>query len=698
MIRNKIWGMFFFVISFLICQNVVDADYKAKYIAKGTCSLASGSTGDCFYKDTNFKSLSGSYWLDPGDDITVITSKTPVKAPSSGHGSECKTTFTYVSTVYAAKTYKGWACTDNIRDITKTDWISEDLKTNFKNQGFPESYWPHLAVLKEIHPAWNFVAIDTGLTFDAAVTGESKGTKSLIYSNSSSTQGYLSTDETNYDWQKDKFTPRDGSYWFVANYDTIAYYMDPRNFLSDTYVFQFETLSYNPAVQTLDTVKNVLGGAYISKFANDFMTAATKEQINPVYLAALSIQEVGAGTTPNKTVSGEAFTYKNKTYPAGYYNFFNIGANSGSDGESATRALVYAYGGESGKDTSSGRPWDSPEKAIIGGAKWINDGYVKAGQDTSYFKKWNTIEKYLTKLGRGANSNFTHQYMQNIAAPSSEATNSRTSYRKAKLMDSSFTFNIPVYASMPTETKLPNTGNPNNYLKTLTYNDGSGAKSISGFVGDKVSYNLNVLNNVSSITIAATTINSSAKVTGTGTKELTVGQNVIDVIVTAENGAKRTYIINVTREEPTGPVKSLKEIVEGTKINLDDDYIIGLTLTTKASDFTNKITSFEPQAKVTIKRGSKALTSEYLATGDTITITNGTETHTYTSLIYGDASGDSKINALDLLQVQKYILGDAKLTGATLKACDVNKDGKVTILDLLQVQKHILGDSTISQL
>lgn len=688
--------------SFFAFNYQVNADYKAKYIAQGKCKLKSASTGDCYYADNggkpNYSKLGGTYWLDDGDDITVIESKAPVKAPTSGNGSECKTTYSYFSIVYNGTTFKGWACTANIRNITTTDWIPADLKNTFKAQGFPDSYWPHLAVMKEVHPNWNFVAINTGLTFDAAVKGENKGKKSLIYSNSASTQGYLSTSETNYNWQTDTFTPWDGKKWFAANYDTIAYYMDPRNFLSDTYIFQFETLSYNPTFQTLEAVKNVLGSAYISQYADHFMTAATKENINPVYLAALSIQEVGAGTTPNITVSGNSFTYNKKNYPAGYYNFFNIGANSGSDGESAIRALVYAYGGEDGKDTSSGRPWTSPEKAIVGGAKWISDGYIQAGQDTSYFKKYNTIEKYLTGLGKTANSNYTHQYQQNIVAPSSEAVKSHTSYKKANLIDAPFTFNIPVYSSMPTATALPKTGNPNNYLKTLTYNDGSGAKTVVGFSGDKTSYSFSVLNSVSSVTFAATTINANAKVSGVGAKSLNVGDNQVSIVVTAQNGAKKTYTINVKREAPTGPSKAISDIVKNTNINLDGDYVNGLTLTTKASDFINKIKAYEPQATVTIKRGSKVLTSEYLATGDTITITSGSDAYTYTALIYGDASGDSKINALDLLQVQKYILGDAKLSGAYLKACDVNKDGRVTAFDLLQVQKHILGDTTISQL
>ncbi|MDE6292140.1 MAG: dockerin type I repeat-containing protein, partial [Bacilli bacterium] len=60
-------------------------------------------------------------------------------------------------------------------------------------------------------------------------------------------------------------------------------------------------------------------------------------------------------------------------------------------------------------------------------------------------------------------------------------------------------------------------------------------------------------------------------------------------------------------------------------------------------------------------------------------------------VIYGDVSGDGKVNALDLLQVQKSILGSYDLTKEQRRAGDTSGDGKVNALDLLQMQKSILG-------
>ena len=306
--KQKTYWFLFFVL-FLLSPLVVKADYQARFVATGTCSLSSSSTGNCVYKDTKFKSVvTGVYWLDTGDEVTVIESVKPVAAPTSGTGSECKSTYSYISTVYKNVTYKGYVCTDNLKTVNLTDEVKKELS----DAGFPESYWESLALLKEMHPTWHFVAIPTNLRFSTVVDNEDSGNKSLIQSTSSSTQGYLSTATGNYNWNSDTFTVYDGSSWYAANDETIAYYLDPRNFLADAYIFQFESLSYTEGVQTEGAVKALLGSAYISKFADLFMKAAIETGVNPIYLASLSRQEMGSSKEAGMAVSGEQFTYDGK--------------------------------------------------------------------------------------------------------------------------------------------------------------------------------------------------------------------------------------------------------------------------------------------------------------------------------------------------------------------------------------------------
>ncbi|MGO4494951.1 endo-alpha-N-acetylgalactosaminidase family protein [Paenibacillus sp. 2RAB27] len=67
------------------------------------------------------------------------------------------------------------------------------------------------------------------------------------------------------------------------------------------------------------------------------------------------------------------------------------------------------------------------------------------------------------------------------------------------------------------------------------------------FSSDTTSYTVNVDNNVSSMTIAATNNHSAATVSGAGVKSLSVGLNTFEVVVTAEDGTQKTYTVVVNR-------------------------------------------------------------------------------------------------------------------------------------------------------
>ncbi len=69
------------------------------------------------------------------------------------------------------------------------------------------------------------------------------------------------------------------------------------------------------------------------------------------------------------------------------------------------------------------------------------------------------------------------------------------------------------------------------------------------FNKDTLKYSLEVENEVETITIKATKADNSASVSGTGEKNLTEGTNKFEIVVTAEKGNKKTYVINVTRKE-----------------------------------------------------------------------------------------------------------------------------------------------------
>ena len=745
--KRILYLIIFTIVLFVMPNIVVNADYSAKIINTSPCQLykdlkGKNATGSCMYLDNTFKKLTeGTYWVDVGDEIKVITSKASIKAPTSGYGSECKTEFLYMSIPYGGKTYYGYVCKDQIWDGTIPESVNTEVSV------FPESYRQSLAVMKISHPKWKFVPINTGLNWNDALNGQNYSGKALMQVTSSvNNQGYLSTAEADYNYKTDKFIAHDGSSWYQARKETIGYMMDPRNSLSDMYIFQFETLAYIEDPNHLKTIQTMLTGQYMYKFSSYFLDAGKSAKVNPVYLASLSKQEVG-GAKANTAITGEKFTYGGKTY-SGLYNFYNIGATSSSN--PVYLGLVYANGGANGTDTTYSRPWKNEKTAILGGAQFIANRYIKYGQSTSYFKKWNVVHNYAESQGLTANKLYTNQYMTNIEAPRSEARSTYNSYKTLGTLDDAFTFYIPVYNNMPTKTSLPSKGNPNNYLKTLTLaQDSASASTISGFDADNTDYEIRVSSSVKKVTIGATTVNSNATIVGTGAKDLIVGTNKYSVVVTAQNGEKRTYNITVIKEgtptsnsnsnkpsnttsnvvsnsnstinsnkpsnttssvtsnkpsnsnttSNTTPVKevTLDEVIDKSTLHIDGDYITGLNFSTNVASIGNSINKVDASTTVVIKKGSTVITSGNLATGMTATIKKGTKTKTYNIVLYGDLNGDSKVNALDLLKVQKHIIGSSKLQGSALKSADTNKDGKVNALDLLKVQKQILGVSVISQ-
>lgn len=114
----------------------------------------------------------------------------------------------------------------------------------------------------------------------------------------------------------------------------------------------------------------------------------------------------------------------------------------------------------------------------------------------------------------------------------------------------------------------------NNNLNTLTIN----GKKISGFSASRTSYNVTVDNSISSITIGASAVDSKASISGTGKKDLKIYQNNFNIIVTAENGSRKTYNINVIRKDSHGRIapadtnNSLKNIfIENLEFDFASD-------------------------------------------------------------------------------------------------------------------------------
>ncbi len=581
---------------------------------------------------------------------------------------------------------------------------AEEFEQYLTSQGFPESYKVKLRALHQKHPTWIFKGVRSNYNWTQALNEQDTTGTSLINVNptyaSNGYEGYLSVAAADYDHNNNKFIAHDGTYWFQANRQTIAHYLDPRNFLTEKEIFMFEELFYYPSYQNEDMVKITLSSNFLKQFSPYFIEASQASQVSPIFLAALVKQEVGTSNT-NICTNGNAGVLSDGVDYTGYYNFFNIGASSSNNPK--LKSLQYAKKKE----------WTSPRKAIVEGSQIISNNYVNCGQYTSYFQKFN--------LAPTATKPMWHQYTTNVSALSSPAISTYNAYNSVGLIEKDFVFAIPYFDGMPESTPLPSLGNPNNWLRELRVN----GSLVTNFDNDNLNYVVNIAY-AETVSISATPIVSTSTVSGIGTISLTGDSTVINVNVTAQNGSVKTYTITVNREPkpvditPTvpdnppsndggdnnnnnnnnnsGTTVNLEEVLNNTSFKHNDKYLWNVTLGSTVSSITEEFMKKYNTITVNVfDRNNNSKSQGRIVSGDKIVISSNGVNKSLSVVIYGDVDGSGTISAVDLLHVQKHILGFTKLTDSLLMAADVNKDSKVSAIDLLQIQKHLLSYTNISQ-
>ena len=385
-----------------------------------------------------------------------------------------------ISFTYYGYPYKGYMLGKYITEFS----LDNEFEAYLNEQGFPDSYKPRLrAIYEAFDKKWTFVAYKTGLDWNRTIEIESTLGVSLV---DGSNEALRSTVEGAYDsstgiWKD--FEPK----WYAASSSTVAYYMDPRNYLIDGTCFAFEKLSANSSI-TFDQMKKIFAGFEwaTDQIIQEFIDAGVEAGVSPVFLASRAKQELGSKATTN--ASGYDVNGDGKLY----YNFFNIGAYGTENPNEA--GLVYA----SQTDENTGRPWDSSYKAILGGARFLARSYIGRGQDTLYLQKFNVT----------SNNTYSHQYMTNIRAPYSEGWSSYTGYRNLGLLDTSFAMVIPVYDNMPEITQLPlKYDEPEivsyDYIQTLgwTMNDAHVSGIQEGTTGSSIIEKVKEINNKAEVTI-----------------------------------------------------------------------------------------------------------------------------------------------------------------------------------------------------
>lgn len=518
-VNELIKKMISYILSFAIAASMAASCLTAS---------AANMTGSCTADVLNVRSGAGTGYsktgtVSYGDSLTIL-SETTDSSGAKWYKISCGNVTGYVSAAYVQLTSSGSQGSSDA-----------DFESYMTKQGFPESYKPYLRTLHEQHPKWIFTAQKLGVDWNTALKEECVVGRNLVHS--SALASWKSMEKGAYDFNGGYWYGLDGS-WVAASKEIIMYYMDPRNFLNDTYIFMFENQSYDPSYQTESGVKTILADTFMSgsytcpdtkkkyTYSQTFMDAAKKSGVSPYHLASRCRNEQGVNGAPQSlgTVKG----YEN------YFNFFDIQAYATSTMTAAEMGCKYA------KTTNPTYllPWTNQYKSIVGGSIFLGTGYITKGQDTLYLQKFDMVD--------GGNGLYYHQYMTCVFGQANEAISLKNAYSQ-DILNSAMEFKIPVYNNMPDKLcpKPTSSGDNNNYLKSLSVSGTSISPKFDKFTA---SYTAKVNAEVSSVTVNANPLGKSAKVSGNGKVSLKTGENTVKVTCTAASGVKRTYTIKITRK------------------------------------------------------------------------------------------------------------------------------------------------------
>lgn len=277
---------------------------------------------------------------------------------------------------------------------------AESFKEKMKAEGFPDTYIPYLVELHDKYPKWQFKAFKTGLDFDDAVEGERKPhSNQLVQKCSSFTTDYYCDCESC--CKNGEYVIREGSSWISASESAVRYYMDPRNWLTEQYIFQFESIFYDES-QTQSGVEAILSSSFMHnsymtylttggktktyttssgkkyKYSETILKAAKNSGLSAYFLASKIKQEIGAAEMTAIGVCGNRLPF------TGLYNFYDIGATA-----NGTQGLEWASGFlKTTKDTVLYSDYDSSKKKGTGTKTDVKNGHYMAymGDYGDYYK------------------------------------------------------------------------------------------------------------------------------------------------------------------------------------------------------------------------------------------------------------------------------------------------------------------------
>ena len=392
-----------------------------------------------------------------------------------------------------------------IEDVKLIMALALDLETyeeGLLRKGFPRSYVEYLVELHEKYPQWEFVPMVTGLDWQKSVDGERSPHKKQLIENNVQASYKCSCSSC-------KGVIQEAANWVSASEEAVKYYMDPRNFLNEQYIFQFESTAYD-STHTKEGVEAILDNTWMHnssitylnglgeektykedgvevKYSDVILKSAKDSGMSAYYLASKIVQEVGSSSSSN---AGGA-SGKNAPFN-GIYNYYNIGAYTGvRDGlewangfmKTIRSTVMYKTASTSGTQVVTipsntevyyiSKSGDFYRLSVIVDGTTYK-GYVKKDNIsayTSYGRPWTNPQKtiyngaqyiydsfsetqytgYLQKFNVNPESDtlYGHEYMANVRAAAAESKKTYNAYISANILDTKKVFSIPVFENMP---------------------------------------------------------------------------------------------------------------------------------------------------------------------------------------------------------------------------------------------------------
>ena len=537
--------------------------------------------------------------------------------------------------------------------------ISEDINSidSSKYPGVKEQ----IQQLKTKHPNWSFKILYTDIDWNEAIgkeyLGHGSSPKNLVPKthNSSWICNICGVDKA-----------YDNGSWRCASKSGIEYMMDPRNSINEADIFQFEELTSTGS--DVNIVKKMTNGTFLQGREQEITNIANTKGVNAYYIVARLIQE--QGKSGSELISGKT----------GYYNAFNFGASGSTSEQVIANGLAYA----------KKKGWDTLEKSISGGIDLIANEYIKIGQNTLYFQKFNVTKK----------STFAHQYQQNLFAAKTECATLRNTYLDIESYDSKHTFIIPVFKNMPPKACLTPDGN-------------STATSGADLVKINVTTSLKLRKAPEDSTkvdwlwkneIVARLEKGTTKINGAywdkiqkangnvgyaprETFDYETDYKLYLVPINTTNGSNNNNNNSNGNNSNNNSNNNENKYHNTAKVLINDEKkIIKVSPDAIAKDI---LEAFGGSVKITKADGS------FLNGENDNMATNFIVKDTYTVIKKGDANADGIVNSFDYIRVMNYIMGRKQLNSYEKEAADANNDGIVNSFDYIRIMNYIMGTKKI---